>query len=156
MRMRRRRCCCAWWERVKTERMRCIREALRKLREMSRAETRGVRATTRQVCVQTACVWSDDAADTLMRDWNHFISFYRCSTEHWVHLRTHNPLESVFSAVRFEDECGSSDEVSRPYAVPGAQDGAETEWALASVERRTELDAAVGGMPAVRPEVAAA
>ena len=29
-----------------------------------------------------------------------FVSFYDFPTEHWVHLRTTNPLESVVSAVR--------------------------------------------------------
>ena len=33
-----------------------------------------------------------------------FVSFYDFPTEHWIHLRTTNPLESVFSAVRLRTD----------------------------------------------------
>ena len=36
----------------------------------------------------------------MLRDWESFVSFYDFPMEHWVHLRTTNPMESVFSAVR--------------------------------------------------------
>lgn len=36
----------------------------------------------------------------MLRDWKDFVSFYDFPMEHWVHLRTTNPLESVFSGVR--------------------------------------------------------
>ncbi len=39
-----------------------------------------------------------------MRDWEDFVSFYDFPTEHWIHLRTTNPLESVFSAVRLRTD----------------------------------------------------
>jgi putative transposase len=42
----------------------------------------------------------DDAAETLLRDWDDFIAFYDFPAEHWVHLRTSNAIESVFSGVR--------------------------------------------------------
>ena len=45
-----------------------------------------------------------DAAETVVRDWESFVSFYDLPTEHWVHLRTTNPLESVFSAVRLKTD----------------------------------------------------
>ena len=45
-----------------------------------------------------------DAADTVLRDWESFVSFYDFPVEHWVHLRTTNPLESVFSAVRLRTD----------------------------------------------------
>ena len=34
------------------------------------------------------------------------MSFYDFPMEHWVHLRTTNPLESVFSAVRLRTDAG--------------------------------------------------
>ena len=40
------------------------------------------------------------AAETVLRDWEDFVSFYHYPREHWIHLRTTNPLESVFSGVR--------------------------------------------------------
>ena len=45
-----------------------------------------------------------DAADTVVRDWDSFVRFYDFPQEHWVHLQTTNPLESVFSAVRLRTD----------------------------------------------------
>ncbi len=42
----------------------------------------------------------DPAAETLYRDWDDFITFYDFPAEHWLHLRTSNPIESVFARVR--------------------------------------------------------
>ena len=44
------------------------------------------------------------AAETVLRDWDDFVTFYQFPTEHWVHLRTTNPLESVFADVRLRTE----------------------------------------------------
>jgi len=40
------------------------------------------------------------AATTLERDWDDFTTFYDFPAEHWRHLRTSNPVESVFAGVR--------------------------------------------------------
>ena len=40
------------------------------------------------------------AADTVLRDWGDFVTFYHYPKEHWLHLRTSNPLESIFAGVR--------------------------------------------------------
>ena len=40
------------------------------------------------------------AAETLLRDWDDFVTFYDFPKEHWRHLRTTNPIESVFAGVR--------------------------------------------------------
>jgi len=37
-------------------------------------------------------------------DCESFVNFYEFPVEHWVQLRTTNPLESVFSAVRLRAE----------------------------------------------------
>jgi len=34
------------------------------------------------------------------RDWDDFVTFYDFPAEHWLHLRTSNPIESVFAGVR--------------------------------------------------------
>src|SRR5438045_4694060 len=36
----------------------------------------------------------------LERDWADFVAFYDFPEEHWVHLRTSNPIESIFAGVR--------------------------------------------------------
>jgi transposase-like protein len=40
------------------------------------------------------------AADALTRDVDELTMFYNFPKEHWIHLRTTNPIESVFSGVR--------------------------------------------------------
>lgn len=42
----------------------------------------------------------NDAANTLMRDFDKMITFYNFPKEHWKHIRSSNPLESIFSGVR--------------------------------------------------------
>jgi transposase-like protein len=44
------------------------------------------------------------AAETVQRDWDDFVTFYRFPKEHWVHLRTSNPIESLFSGVRLRTD----------------------------------------------------
>jgi transposase-like protein len=40
------------------------------------------------------------AAATLCRDWERLVAFYNFPQEHWRHLRTSNPVESPFAALR--------------------------------------------------------
>lgn len=44
------------------------------------------------------------AAETLQRDWERLVTFYRLPREHWVHLRTSNIVESPFAAVRLRTD----------------------------------------------------
>ncbi len=40
------------------------------------------------------------ATTSLERDWDHLITLYHYPAEHWIHLRTTNPIESTFSTVK--------------------------------------------------------
>lgn len=44
------------------------------------------------------------AAELLGHDWERMVSFYRYPKEHWRHLRTTNPIESPFAAVRLRTD----------------------------------------------------
>ena len=46
----------------------------------------------------------EPAAQTLQRDWDDFVTFYAFPQEHWIHLHTTNPLESVFAGVRLRTD----------------------------------------------------
>jgi transposase-like protein len=46
------------------------------------------------------------AAETLQRDWERMVTFYDFPKEHWKHLRTSNPVESPFAAVRLRTNAG--------------------------------------------------
>ncbi|MFH1087845.1 MAG: transposase, partial [Chloroflexota bacterium] len=44
------------------------------------------------------------AGETLIRDWDRMITFYRFPEEHWKHLRTTNVVESPFAALRLRTD----------------------------------------------------
>ena len=46
------------------------------------------------------------AVETLERDWERMMAFYAFPKEHWKHLRTTNPVESPFAAVRLRTAAG--------------------------------------------------
>jgi len=46
----------------------------------------------------------EEAARVLDRDWERMITFYEFPKEHWQHLRTSNPIESPFSALRLRTD----------------------------------------------------
>lgn len=45
-----------------------------------------------------------EAAELIEKGWDQMVTFYKYPREHWVHLRTSNPVESPFSAVRLRTE----------------------------------------------------
>jgi putative transposase len=48
-------------------------------------------------CTKKGCA---EAGRALDRDWERLVTFYQFPREHWKHLRTTNPVESPFAAVR--------------------------------------------------------
>ena len=44
------------------------------------------------------------ATERLEKDREVLLSFYDFPAEHWVHIRTTNPIESVFSTVRLRHD----------------------------------------------------
>ena len=44
------------------------------------------------------------ASETLERDWDRMVTFYEFPTEHWRHLRTTNPVEFPFAALRLRTD----------------------------------------------------
>lgn len=46
------------------------------------------------------------AVETLERDWERLVAFYGFPKAHWKHLRTTNPVESPFAAVRLRTAAG--------------------------------------------------
>lgn len=80
-------------------------EARRRLREIAEADTREAceRLRSRYVA-ELYAAGQAAAAETVQRDWDDFVTFYRFPKEHWIHLRTSNPIESIFSGVRLRTE----------------------------------------------------
>jgi putative transposase len=76
-------------------------EARRRLRAMWDADTQADCERLRDEYVaDLETEGQRSAAATVLRDWDDFVRFYHYPQEHWVHLRTSNPVESIFAGVR--------------------------------------------------------
>jgi transposase-like protein len=76
-------------------------EARALLTKIPYAETRE-EAERQKRAFQTWCTKQGrtDVGRALDRDWDRMVTFYAFPREHWKHLRTSNPVESPFAAVR--------------------------------------------------------
>jgi transposase-like protein len=80
-------------------------EARKQLHTIYEAPTRAECARRRaEMCVWLRAQGHSDAAECLERDWEDFVTFFDFPQEHWIHLRTTNPIESVFSGVRLRTD----------------------------------------------------
>jgi len=50
--------------------------------------------------VQTYQAKYPKAVACLEKDWESLLTFYDFPAEHWVHIRTTNPIESTFATIR--------------------------------------------------------
>jgi transposase-like protein len=79
--------------------------ARERLREIYEAKTReDCEKLKNRYVAELIALKQKPAADTIMRDWEDFVTFYHYPQEHWVHLRTTNPLESIFGGVRLRTD----------------------------------------------------
>jgi putative transposase len=76
-------------------------EARRLLTKIPYADTRA-EAERQKRAFQAWCTQRGHAevGRVLDRDWDRMVTFYQFPREHWKHLRTSNPVESPFAAVR--------------------------------------------------------
>jgi len=70
------------------------------LREISQAETRAAAAVAMTTFVEKYGAKYEKAVTCLTKDRDALLAFYDFPAEHWDHLRTSNPIESVFATVR--------------------------------------------------------
>ena len=80
-------------------------QAKRHLQDIVYSETREVADAERDNFVR----WCRQegyriAAETLLRDWERMVTFYRFPQEHWRHLRTTNVVESPFAGLRLRTD----------------------------------------------------
>jgi transposase-like protein len=119
-------------------------EAKSLLTKIPYAETREG-AERHKRAFQTWCTKKGVAAvgQGLDRDWDRMVTFYQFPKEHWKHLRTTNPVESPFAAVRLRTAAAK-----RYKKVPNAT---AVIWKTLLIAERTfrKLDA-----PELLPEVA--
>lgn len=76
-------------------------EARKRLREIMAAPSRRECTELRDgYCEELRAIGQAAAAGCLERDWEEMTAFYDFPGEHWRHLRTSNPIESIFAGVR--------------------------------------------------------
>ena len=76
------------------------------LKQMPSAETRKEAETRRDTFVARYRNRYPKAVATLERDWERMVTFFDFPEQHWQHLRTTNPVESPFAAVRLRTNAG--------------------------------------------------
>ena len=70
------------------------------LREIRQAETRAAAETAMDIFAEKYGAKYEKAMTCLTKDREALLAFYDFPAEHWDHLRTGNPIESVFATVR--------------------------------------------------------
>ncbi len=70
------------------------------LHEIWQAETKAVAETAFALFVTTFTAKYPKAVECLVKDREVLLTFYDFPAEHWIHLRTTNPIESTFATVR--------------------------------------------------------
>ncbi len=75
-------------------------KAKAQLHEIWMAPTRAAAVSAFERFVESYQAKYPKAADKLVRDRDALLAFYDFPAEHWIHLRTTNPIESTFATVR--------------------------------------------------------
>jgi putative transposase len=70
------------------------------LHEIWQAETKAKAETALALFVTTFAAKYPKAVECLVKDRDVLLTFYDFPAEHWIHLRTTNPIESTFATVR--------------------------------------------------------
>ncbi len=80
-------------------------QARNDLREAAQAETRETcRQRLQALAGALREIGQGQAAETVLRDIEDFMTFYDFPQEHWLQLRTTNPIESIFAGVRLRTD----------------------------------------------------
>ena len=80
-------------------------KAKRQLQDIVYAETREAAEAKRDDFVRWCRAEGyRSAGETLLRDWDRMVTFYRFPQEHWRHLRTTNVVESPFAGLRLRTD----------------------------------------------------
>ena len=79
-------------------------KAKRMLHEIYQAPSRAEAEKAFDLFLRTYEAKYPKATECLAKDRNELLTFYDFPAEHWMHLRTTNPIESVFATVRLRTE----------------------------------------------------
>lgn len=74
------------------------------LHQIWMAETRAKAVSAFDLFVEKYCAKYPRAVECLKKDREEMLAFYDFPAEHWIHLRTTNPIESTFATVRLRHQ----------------------------------------------------
>ena len=79
----------------------CVqKKATQMIRDMHMADTRENALKAYDKFIQTFAVKYEKAVENLKKDKDDLLRFYDYPAEHWIHIRTTNPIESTFATIR--------------------------------------------------------
>lgn len=107
-------------------------EAKEKLHAIWMAETREDAGKAFELFLETYRAKYPKASECLSKDRDVLLAFYDFPAEHWIHLRTTNPIESVFATVRLRHRRtkGSGSRAACLAMVFKLMQSAEKRWRL--------------------------
>jgi putative transposase len=138
-------------------------KAKAKLHEIWMAESRVAANRAFDLFVGTYDAKYPKATDCLSKDRSELLAFYDFPAEHWIHIRTTNPIESTFATVRLRHRKtkGSGSRVACLTMVFKLMQSAEKKWRL--LNGAVLLPDVIAGIPfldgiksAIQPEESAA
>lgn len=135
------------------------REAKEKLHAIWMAETRADADKAFNLFLATYQAKYAKATDCLAKDRDVLLAFYAFPAEHWIHLRTTNPIESTFATVRLR-HCRTKGNGSRTACLTMVfklMQSASKRWRLLNGSQLlTDVIAGVQFTDGIKPQEAAA
>jgi transposase-like protein len=131
-------------------------EAKNKLHQIWMAETRADAHEAFELFIQTYQAKYPKATDCLAKDRAVLLTFYDFPADHWIHLRTTNPIESTFATVRLRHR-RTKGNGSRLTMVFKLMQSASKKWRLLNgAQLLPDVIAGVQFIDGVKPQTAAA
>jgi transposase-like protein len=134
-------------------------EAKDKLHQIWMAETRAEAEKAFDLFVETYQAKYPKATDCLAKDRSVLLTFYDFPAEHWIHLRTTNPIESTFATVRLRHRRtkGNGSRLACLTMVFKLMQSASKKWRLLNgCQLLPEVIAGVQFIDGLKPQTAAA
>ena len=134
-------------------------EAKNKLHQIWMAETRADAEQAFDLFLQTYQAKYPKATDCLTKDRAVLLTFYDFPAEHWIHLRTTNPIESTFATVRLRHRRtkGNGSRLACLTMVYKLMQSASKKWRLLNgCQLLPDVIAGVQFIDGVKPQTAAA
>jgi transposase-like protein len=134
-------------------------EAKNKLHQIWMAETRAEAEKAFDLFVQTYQAKYPKATECLAKDRAVLLTFYGFPAEHWIHLRTTNPIESTFATVRHRHRRtkGNGSRLACLTMVFKLMQSASKKWRLLNgCQLLSDVIAGVQFIDGLKPQTAAA